>query len=94
MKKGLMENMVPVSVHESNDIWFIDVSNLSLSELINLKKELIGYSIQSIRVLDAIIHENAGTTYEETNFTKRDTEQLKKGCRNPKAFTKRRRNTR
>ena len=85
-KKGLIKNMVPISVKSPSDIWYMDVNGLSLSELIKLKSELIGYSTQSIRVLDAIIHNMAGTTYDETFFDRRDIRREKGGYRNEKAF--------
>lgn len=87
MKKGLINNMIPVKTKYDN-IWFIDISNLTLSELIKLKNELVGKSNISIRALDAIIHQNANTTYEETNFNKRDIEKSKLGYRNSKVLIK------
>ncbi len=88
MRKELIANMVPISVKSPNDIWYMDISNLSLSELINLKEELKGYSNQSIRVLDAIIHKNAGTTYEETYFDSRNRKKQKEGYKNRRTYIK------
>ena len=87
MKKGLINNMIPVKTKDDN-VWFIDISNLTLSELFKLKNELVGKSNISIRALDAIIHQNANTTYEETNFNKRDIEKSKLGYRNSKVLIK------
>ena len=87
MKKGLLNNMIPVKTKDDN-VWFIDISNLTLSELFKLKNELVGKSNISIRALDAIIHQNANTTYEETNFNKRDIEKRKLGYRNSKVLIK------
>ena len=87
MKKGLLNNMIPVKTKDDN-VWFIDISNLTLSELFKLKNELVGKSNISIRPLDAIIHQNANTTYEETNFNKRDIEKSKLGYRNSKVLIK------
>ncbi len=87
MKKGLLNNMIPVKTKDDN-VWFIDISNLTLSELFKLKNELVGKSNISIRALDAIIHQNANTTYEETNFNKRDIEKSKLGYRNSKVLIK------
>ena len=87
MKKGLINNMIPIKTKDDN-VWFIDISNLTLSELIKLKNELVGKSNISIRALDAIIHQNANTTYEETNFKKRDIEKSKLGYRNSKVLIK------
>lgn len=87
MKKGLINNMIPVKTKDDN-VWFIDISNLTLSELFKLKNELVGKSNISIRALDAIIHQNANTTYEETNFKKRDIEKSKLGYRNSKVLIK------
>ena len=44
-KKGLIKDMVPISVKGPNDIWYMDISNLSLSELIKLKEELKGFKL-------------------------------------------------
>ena len=79
--------MIPVKTKDDN-VWFIDISNLTLSELFKLKNELVGKSNISIRALDAIIHQNANTTYEETNFNKRDIEKSKLGYRNSKVLIK------
>ena len=87
MKKELKDNMIPVKT-EDNNIWYLDISNLTLSELIKLKKELLGKSIVSIRPLDAVIHQNANTTYEESNFYKRENEKRKLGYRNSKVLIK------
>ena len=87
MEKGLINNLVPVKTKDGR-IWYIDISNLNLSELIKLRKELVGKSVTSIRVLDAIIHENSNTTFKETNFRKREFAEKKSGYRNRKILIK------
>ena len=76
MKKVINNNMVPIETHNKGT-WFMDVSNLNLSELIKLRNELTKKSNISISVIDAIIHSNANSGYEDTNFRKREFEKRK-----------------
>lgn len=87
MKKDLIENMIPVETIDKK-IWYIDITNLSLSELITLKNELINKSVMSVRVLDAIIHQTTNYYFEETKLEKRYNEKRKQGYRNKKVLIK------
>ena len=89
MKKELM-NIIPIETNNKG-IWYLDISKLSLSELIKLRKELETKSNASIRSLDAIIHHNTSSSYEDMNFKKRDMEKKKQGYRNRKVLIRMRR---
>ena len=47
---------IPVMVEgRKEEKWYLDVSNLSLGELLELRKELLGTSENTIRVLDGLL---------------------------------------
>ena len=62
-----MKDFIPVEVtsNNNNEKWYLDVSKLSLGELLNLRKELVGTSEDSIRVIDGIIYDDKITTKVE-----------------------------
>jgi len=69
-----MKNIyVPVDVvsKRKNKTWYVDVSNLSLGELIELKKELLGTSSYGIRYIDKLIYEELHkyTAYDDSDNT-------------------------
>ena len=49
-------NFIPVTVWRKNkyETWQLDISNLNLSDLIILRKTLVGYSDNGIRIIDRI----------------------------------------
>lgn len=59
-----MKDFVPVEVthKKEKEKWYLDVSKLSLSDLLNLRKELVGTNEDSIRVIDGIIYDDKITT--------------------------------
>ena len=93
MNKKYIDNLIPVETID-NKICYLDISALSLSELIKLRKELSNKSNISIRPLDAIIHQNSNSTYDELNFNKRDIEKSKQGYRSQKIQIKMKRRKR
>ena len=52
-------NFIPVMVWRKNkyETWHLDVSNLNLSELIELRNDLLGCHDISVRVLDGILYQ-------------------------------------
>ena len=87
MKKGYNGDIIPIETYNKG-IWYMDVTNLTLSELIALRKELATKSNNSISVLDSIIHRNSNSSFEDTNFRKREFEKRKQGYRNKKVLIK------
>ena len=87
MRKRFNGDIIPVETFNKGT-WYMNVSNLSLSELIALRKELTKKSNVSISVLDSIIHRNANSDFESTNFRKREFEKRKQGYRNKKVLIK------
>lgn len=59
-----MKDFVPVEVtyKKNKENWYLDVSKLSLGDLLNLRKELLGTNEDSIRVIDGIIYDDKITT--------------------------------
>lgn len=75
-----MEKLYIPVITNSKERWHIDISNLSLSQLIQLREELKIYS-DSVSVIDGILKTdyllNAG--YEHPNYhTKRDCKKIRK----------------
>ena len=84
----MTEIFIPIEAND-NDIWYMDVSNLSLSELISLKNQLLGGI--SYRALDKAIYDKSNITLDTYyNLTKREF-QRNKMCIKSKKFTKSRR---
>lgn len=63
----MQDKIIPIEIADNDKIkiGFLDVSDYSLSELINLKKELSGSIVNSVCAIDAIIKQNIGTYYDE-----------------------------
>ena len=62
----MKEHFVPIKVwkEQDYDLWQVDISDLSLSELIELRNDLSGCHDVSVRVLDGILYQeykNNGT---------------------------------
>ena len=55
----MKEQFVPIKVWKEQDcdLWHLDVSNLNLSELIELRNDLLGCHDISVRVLDGILYQ-------------------------------------
>ena len=55
----MKEQYVPIKVWKEQDcdLWHLDVSNLNLSELIELRNDLLGCHDISVRVLDGILYQ-------------------------------------
>ncbi len=88
-----MEDFIPVEalVHNCMQSWYIDVSALSLNELIELRKELIGNKIDSVNTIDGIISKRIGYNLGDLKMSKRDAKKDSNGYKNRKALMKRRR---
>ena len=85
-----MNNFIPiaVTVRGVTRIWHMDISNLSLNELISLKKELEGNKADSINAIDAIIHKNIGYNIEDLKMTKRETQKYNRTFKRQSAFVR------
>ena len=80
-------NFIPVTVWRKNkyETWQLDISNLNLlnlSDLIILRKTLVGYSDNGIRIIDRIVtsHTTTDNTYyrECKKICKREKEKIKR----------------
>ena len=67
------KRLIPVEAYERGNkrkIWYIDLSGMSLSQLIELKKELLG--TMSSRYIDRVINDGIrGETYRYVNIKQR-----------------------
>lgn len=97
-----MDDFVPVIVVNKDtnkyERWYLDVSSLSLSELINLRGELIGSGVNSIRVLDGVIGSKynvlVNDEYRNNYYYGKDSKEKKRNnkdyCRRKKSKCKER----
>ena len=78
----MVNSFIPIEVSKGNN-WYMDISNLSLSELIALKNELtgtIGYA-----ALDSVIYEKSNITFDTyNNLAKREFQRNKEILLKPK----------
>ncbi len=82
----MTERFIPVEVQRGNN-WHMDISKLSLSDLIELKKELCGTI--SYRALDSVIYELCGITHSSyNNLSKRENQRNKELSHKTKKFSK------
>ena len=84
-----MKDFVPVEVisKKNKEIWYLDVSKLSLSDLLSLRKELVGTKEDGIRVIDGIIYGEKITSKIEEDNKKRQ-RQVKKERKEQKSKIK------
>lgn len=85
-----MNNFIPVEAREEDHMatWYIDISKLSLNELIIIKKELVGNKADSIRYIDAIIHQNIGCDIDKLKMSRRETSKESRGFKKQKTVIK------
>lgn len=79
-----VNNYVPVLVEQDgeNKLWYMNITNMSYSELIAIRNELIGCHDVSIRYLDSIFAQSIrhnNTYYRECKkICKREKEKIKR----------------
>ena len=88
----MMKDFIPVEARANgkDTIWYMDISRLSLNELVNLKNELKGSKIESIVQLDAIIHETINLNRQDLKGEKRENQRSNRPYRSQKAYVKHR----
>lgn len=86
-----MDNFIPVAVNVRGvtRIWHMDISTLSLNELIQLKKELEGTKADSINAIDAIIHKNIGYNIDDMKMSKREIKKENRTFKRQSAYVRR-----
>jgi len=79
----MLNNFIPVEakVKSKKCMWYLDVSNLGLNDLISLKSELKGYA-KSVVSLDAIIHETIDINCQDLRTERRNYKRLNGTYRN------------
>ena len=86
MKKEKIFIPVEMIKNEVSTVGYLDVTNLSLTDLINLKEELSGSKVNSICAIDAVICENAGYDYHEESLNKRTKKKIKYPVKKSRAY--------
>lgn len=84
----MVSRFIPVEGNE-NEIWYMDTSNLTLTDLIQLKKELNGNKVNSISAIDAVIHDELGYEYSDIKSIKRENKRLGMPLKKSKNYKKR-----
>ena len=84
----MVSRFIPVEGNE-NEIWYMDTSNLTLTDLIQLKKELNGNKVNSISAIDAVIHNELGYEYSDIKSIKRENKRLGMPLKKSKNYKKR-----
>ena len=84
----MVSRFIPVEGNE-NEIWYMDISNLTLTDLIQLKKELNGNKVNSISAIDAVIHNELGYEYSDIKSIKRENKRLGMPLKKSKNYKKR-----
>ena len=84
----MVSRFIPVEGNE-NEIWYMDISNLTLTDLIQLKKELNGNKVNSISAIDAVIHDELGYEYSDIKSIKRENKRLGMPLKKSKNYKKR-----
>ena len=84
----MVSRFIPVEGNE-NEIWYMDISNLTLTDLIQLKKELNGNIVNSISAIDAVIHDELGYEYSDIKSIKRENKRLGMPLKKSKNYKKR-----
>ncbi len=84
MKKGFIP--VEAIVGKKYRTWYMDVSNLTIKELVELKKELRESKIDSVASLDAIIHDIINYDVDKSKMIRREMQKEKAKYRNSKAL--------
>ena len=64
-------NFIPIEMIDGTSDWYMDISKLSLSELIDLRDNFSG--TETIRILDRIIYSKSDITFDlYQNLSKRE----------------------
>lgn len=77
----MKKEYIPVLVMQGNKqkIWYIDISNMNISQLLMLRKSLVGVSQKSISVIDGIIkRQTPNINYREKKVSCREYKKVTK----------------
>lgn len=86
---------IKIEVYESRkrtpNLWYFDISDLSLTDLINLRKEIYGKDINLEAVLTNIIDRETGNNYESYKANRRRNQKLNGHIRKKKRVIEKKR---
>ena len=63
---------IPIKTLFDPDMWYMEITNANLSELIKLKKQLNGINNDAIIMLDGMIRDNIGYSDSESKLYRRE----------------------
>lgn len=73
-----IKGYIPVMVEgRKEEKWYLDVSNLSLGELLELRKELLGTSENTMRVLDGLLYNKYNICANNIHYIDKNTNPKK-----------------
>ncbi len=73
-------NFIPILVYgeKGTQVWQLDITDLKLSELLELRKKLTGTLDSSVKGIDAVIHRNYSYDYYKDDTTSTDRKEQKR----------------
>ena len=88
----MMKDFIPVEARINNKYytWYMDVSLLSLNDLVNLRNELKRSKTESVVQLDAIIHDTININRQDIKAERRENQRSNRPYRSKKAYVKNR----
>ncbi len=77
-----MENYVKIEVYNTEknctDFWYLDISKISLTNLIKLRQEILKHNSNLDAVLVDIINREADSQYESLKTNRRSNQKMKR----------------
>ena len=90
-----MDNYIKIEVYNTKknciEFWYLDISRLNLTDLIKLRKEILGKTNHLEAVLTEIIARESIGGYETDKTNRRKNQRLKQPIRNKKRLLNKKR---
>ena len=76
----MKRNFIPILVYgeKGKEVWQLDITDLKLSELLELRKILTGTLDSSVKGIDAVIHRNYSYGYYKDDTISTDRKEQKR----------------
>ena len=72
---------IPIMRYNSKDMWYMDITDASLSELIDLREKMMGYNNEAVTTLEREIRIDAGISGVQAKMNRREDQMLKGNMR-------------
>lgn len=72
---------IPIMRYNSKDMWYMDITDASLSELIDLREKMMGYNNEAVTALEREIRIDAGISGVQAKMNRREDQMLKGNMR-------------